>query len=71
MCKKWISQKSFEDKIYRNNEIDDNNNDDNKQWGKYGKWSMGNQKLSSEIGQLEIQIAKFRNRNFEELDSND
>ena len=71
MCKKWISQKSFEDKIYRNNEIDDNNNDDNKQRGKYGNWSMGNQKLSSEIGQLEIQIAKFRNRNFEELDSND
>ena len=71
MCKKWISQKSFEDKIYRNNEIDDNNNDDNKQQGKYGNWSMGNQKLSSEIGQLEIQIAKFRNRNFEELDSND
>ena len=32
---------------------------------------MGNGKLSSEIRQLEFQIAKFRNRNFEELDSND
>ena len=32
---------------------------------------MGNWKLSSEIGQLEFQIAKFMNQNFEELDSND
>ena len=32
---------------------------------------MGNEKLSSEIRQLEFQIAKFRNQNFEELDSND
>ena len=32
---------------------------------------MGNWKLSSEIGQLEFQITKFKNRNFEELDLND
>ena len=38
---------------------------------KYRNWSMGNWKLSSEIRQLEFQIAKFRNRNFEELDFND
>ena len=32
---------------------------------------MGNWKLSSEIEQLEFQITKFRNRNFEELDLTD
>ena len=43
----------------------------NKQRDKYGNWSMRNSKLSSEMGQLEFQIAKFRSRNFEELDFND
>ena len=32
---------------------------------------MGKWKLSLEIGQLEFQITKLRNRNFEELDFND
>ena len=71
MCKNWKSQKSFEGRIYRNNEQYDNDNDNNKQRGKYGNQSMGNWKLSSEIGHLGFQIAKFRNQNFEELDSND
>ena len=43
----------------------------NEQLGKYDNWNIRNWKLSSEIGQLKFQIAKFRNWNFKELDLND
>ena len=67
-------EKSFEDGLFRNEQIKmviKIMMITNEWLGKYGNRNIRNWKLSSEIGQLKSHIAKFRNRNFEELDFND